>query len=115
MFPGQAVLIKLFSLSSSSTHFEVRRVRCQTTKFGTLCLISETFCLSQVYFFKLHQVEIAGFCFFTSTVLIHEYAIYRRSSKTMSEKALSEEGSFKNADGKNIFTKYWKPGDKKPR
>lgn len=28
---------------------------------------------------------------------------------------VSEEGSFKNADGKKIFTKYWKPSDKKPR
>ena len=27
---------------------------------------------------------------------------------------VSEEGSFKNADGKKIFTKYWKPSDKKP-
>ena len=27
----------------------------------------------------------------------------------------SGEGSFKNADGKKMFTKYWKPSDKKPR
>lgn len=33
----------------------------------------------------------------------------------MSEGIVSEEGSFKNADGKNIFTKYWKPGIERPR
>ncbi|KAJ7377883.1 hypothetical protein OS493_025777 [Desmophyllum pertusum] len=28
---------------------------------------------------------------------------------------ISEKGSFKNADGRKIFTKYWKPNEKEPR
>ena len=93
-----------------ATRFSVIKQIHQTTKF-TFCISITCFVFVEHNIF-IRFIERRSPCFAAASKLnVFFGCVFIEYSMQI----VSEEGSFKNADGKKIFTKYWKPSDKKPR